>query len=190
MPSLLGPVLRMHGQGLLGGSNMRDKDVKNIVIGGITAALIFISLYLGTIINNNKIFFLALSTYFGSIPFVNSSIRSGILVYFASSLLAVMLLSNKIFAVAYIIFGIYPLIKLVSEKHRIITEVLLKYSWLNLSAAISYFIYTSIFKVQVFKSTRIWLFTIIMLEAGFAIYDIIFSKFIYLIREKIIKRLL
>jgi hypothetical protein len=187
MPSLLGSVLRMHGQGLLGGSNMRDKTVKNIVIGGITAALIFISLYLGTIINNNRIFFLALSTYFESIPFINSNIRSGILVYFASSLLAVMLLSNKIFAVSYIIFGIYPLIKLVSEKRRIITEILLKYSWLNLSVIISYFIYTSIFKVQ--ANTHVWLFALIMLEIGFAIYDIIFSKFIYLIREKIIKKI-
>lgn len=166
---------------------MRHKNVLNIVIGGITTALIFISLYTGTIIKNNRIFFLALSTYLESIPFLTGNIRFGILVYFTSSLLSIILLPNKIFAAAYVIFGIYPLIKILSEKHKLIIEFLLKYSWLNISVLISYFIYTLIFKLQLFKSVYIFLIALMVLEIGFLIYDIIFSKFIYLIKEKIIR---
>lgn len=167
---------------------MRHKNVQNIVIGGITTALIFISLYTGTIIRNNRIFFLALSTYFGSIPFLSGNIRYGIMVYIASSLLSLILLSNKIFAAAYVIFGIYPLIKLLSEKHKLVFEFLLKYSWINLSVLMSYFIYILIFKVKVFKNVYILLYALIALEAGFLIYDVIFSKFVYLMKEKIMSK--
>lgn len=162
----------------------------NLVFGGISVALIVIFLYIGSIIVTNKVSLMALSIIIGSISYIKGGIKSGITVYIASSILAFFLVPNKLYIGIYIIFGIYPFIKLIAEKYPTIIEYLIKYLAFNILAITTYFIYSSmIYLGPLFEKTYLVLGFVILLQVAFFIFDFAFTKFIMFTHDRILKRI-
>ncbi|SKA85261.1 hypothetical protein SAMN05443428_106139 [Caloramator quimbayensis] len=166
---------------------MYKDRTKNIVLSGFISALMIISLYAGCIIRNNRIFFMALSTYFESIPIIIGGVKVGFLCYIASSLLSLILLPDKIYAFIFLIFGVYPIIKYFCEKESIIKEYIFKYIWFNFFMVLTYFLYKKIIIINSEMIKNSILMLIIILEVLFFIYDYVFTKFITYVKYRILK---
>ncbi|EYE89090.1 hypothetical protein Q428_04375 [Fervidicella metallireducens AeB] len=169
---------------------MENGKTIKLVNSGVSIALIILSLYGGIIIKNNKIAFLALATYFSSIPYIQGGIKYGVISYFASIALIFILIPNKLYSAAFFAFGIYPLIKLLTEQKKYVFELLLKLFWFNLTIVLYYLTLKDFIIInQVFLNNKLLIFvSIISLQLFFLVYDYIFSKFILFITDKIIGR--
>jgi hypothetical protein len=166
----------------------RPYSARSITIGGISTALIIVSLFLGILTKNSKLFFLSLATCFGAIPCIFNGVKGGTVTYAASALLSFIILPNKMYAGVFALFGVYPMVKLICERQGRIKEIIFKYLWFNITAAASYFIYRNlIYTGEFFKQPM----GIIILIAGaqvlFLIYDYVFTVFITFTKDKILK---
>ncbi|KAJ50442.1 hypothetical protein BD780_004090 [Clostridium tetanomorphum] len=110
---------------------------------GILTALGVILTYLSILLPTNKLFTLGLTSCLIPITIVLTNVRTGILVYIATSLLNLLLIGLRGQVFLYILFfGSYGLIKLYIEKIRnLYLEIILKFSFFNICLVISYFIY-------------------------------------------------
>lgn len=161
---------------------------KKVVLGGISTALIIISLYGGTIIRTNKIAFMFLATFVSSLPYIGGSISTGILSYGASAVLGFLILPNKLYVAVYALFGVYSFVKLKSEKYNVFFEFLLKYLWFNITLIVYYLFFKNfIYLDSFFLSTRGVIILIIAAEGVFLVYDFIFTKFIMFVQDRVLK---
>lgn len=160
---------------------------KKIAISGIAIAFIIISLYLGTIIKNNRIFFIALATYFEVLPVLIGGIKIGFMAYIASSILAIFLIPNKVYAYIYIIIGIYPIVKLLCEKYNVYIEFTFKYLWFNIILILNYYIAKKYMLINDIMIKNREIILIIFIEILFFIYDYVFTVFINFANNKIFK---
>ena len=162
----------------------------NLVFGGISTALITLLLYIGSIIPTNKIFFMAFSIAVGSIPYIKSGIKSGIIVYLASSILSFFMVPNKLYIGIYIIFGIYPFIKLISERYSMAIEYTVKYISFNILVLIAYVVYSSFMYLgPLFENTYLIIGFIVGVQILFYIFDFAFTKCIMFFEDRILKRI-
>lgn len=167
---------------------MNNMFSRRVVLGGISTALILLSLYGGTVIRTNKIAFMVLATFVSSLPFIRGNISTGVLAYISAAVLGGVILPNKLFVVVYVLFGIYPLIKLRSEKFKIGFEFLLKYLWFNITLVVYYMFFKSfIYLNSFFLGTQGIIILIIAIEGLFFVYDYIFSKFIMFVQDRVFK---
>jgi len=165
-----------------------DKSSNNAATGGITAALVVLFLYVGTAVKNSKLFFMFISTIVMVIPYIKCSIKAGLLTYAASLALSVILLPNKVYALVFGFFGIYPFIKLISEKKNYKTSLILKYLWFNATVFAVYFLFKDFIHLKGFFSLMEGeIVLLIILEILFYFYDYIFDKFIGYIKHRLLK---
>lgn len=167
---------------------MDNRFSKGIVLGGISTALIILSLYGGTVIRTNKIAFMFLATFVSSLPYIGGNISTGVLSYVSAAVLGWFIIPNKIYVAVYALFGIYPLIKLKSEKFKLFFEFLIKYITFNIMLIVYYvffknFIYINSF----FLNTQGTIILIAAAEILFLVYDIIFTKFIMFVQDRILR---
>ncbi|MEF9951315.1 MAG: hypothetical protein RR840_01400 [Clostridium sp.] len=166
------------------------KKAPNVVFGGISGALIIMFLYIGSIIPTNKIFLMGIAIGVGAIAYIKSGIKGGVTVYFASSILGFLLVPNKLFVGMYIIFGIYPLIKLLAERYSRLVEYIIKYASLNALTLLSYFIYSKIVYLgPIFENTYLILGFIIGLQILIFLFDFAFTKFIMFMEDRVLKKI-
>lgn len=166
---------------------MNRFESKKIASGGLTTAITILSIYGGTLIRNNRISFMVLATYVSAIPYIMGANTVGVLSYAASSILALILVPNKAYAVVYIFAGIYPLVKLVCERHNIVMEFVFKYLWFNAVAAVIYLLFKNMIIISAKLSTPIGISTIIVgAQVLFLAYDFIFTKFIMIFKRRIL----
>lgn len=167
---------------------MGNGKAKKLVNSGLSIALIILSLYGGIVIKNNKIAFLALATYFSSIPYILGGIKYGVISYFASVTLIFILIPNKLYSAAFLAFGIYPFIKLLTEQKKYVFELLLKILWFDATLMLYYVILKDFITINPVFLNNKWmiLISVIILQVFFLIYDYIFSKFVMFITDKII----
>jgi hypothetical protein len=168
---------------------MQERGSKRIVYSGISAALVVLSLYGGTIIVNNKIFFFAFATFIQSIPYITGGIAAGITSFVASAILSLILVPNKLYAGAYAFFGIYPLIKLIAERRKIAIEFIIKYVWFNITVVVGYMIFKNFINLRgIFSGIRGLIIIFILLQIAFLIYDYVFTKFVMFLEDRKILR--
>jgi hypothetical protein len=164
---------------------------KKIAISGILLALCVATLFLQTIfpIANYSIYII--SSLFIGIVIVEIGVYNAIIFYFASCILAFLIVPNKIFLIPYIIFfGIYGLAKFNIEKIRkIYLEIILKLLLFNGISVLSFLL----IKDFLFQSIKIPDFPIIIViiafEIAFLAYDYFYTLFIDFYNKRI-KRLL
>lgn len=165
---------------------MKKLEPREIAFGGLSTALVIICLYLGTIIRNNRISFIALATFIASVPYITGSILLGALSYFVSVILSFLLIPSKEYALFYLFLGIYPLIKLISEGYGVIKEYIIKYIWFNSTFLALYFIFKSIIQIdERLKSIGFIVLIIAAAEIFFYIYDYVFTKFIMFFKRRV-----
>lgn len=167
---------------------MNNRFSRGVVVGGISTALIILCLYGGTVIRTNKIAFMFLATFVSSLPYIGGNISIGILSYVAAAVLGWVIVPNKIYVAVYALFGIYPFIKLKSEKFKLFFEFLLKYLWLNAMLIVYYLLFKNFIYIGgFFSSTLGTILLIAAVEVLFLVYDFIFTKFIMFVQDRVFR---
>lgn len=157
--------------------NMKRKNGKIIALGGVLLALSLVSLYIASFVPGFEITFYTVSSAFVPIMMIESKGRGGWLLYFACSVMALLILPNKVAAVPYIFFfGIYGIIKFYIEKVSLpAVQLLLKFVVFTGIMLIAYnFFYSFFFGVITLKDFAPWILLIIG-EVFFLFYDIILT---------------
>ncbi len=156
---------------------------KKIAYTGILLALNIILLLLSNIIPTNTVFFMGLASFLISIVIMEYGFKLGILFYIASSVLSFLVLPNKAQWLIYVFtFGIYGLIKYLVEKDRpFYIDILLKLVYANLIILSLYFMLKGIIYIP------INIFTILVFQFAFLIYDYVYTLFIDYYKQRIRK---
>lgn len=167
---------------------MNNGFSRRVVLGGISTALIILSLYGGMLIRTNKLTFMILATLVSSLPYIRGNISTGVLCYASAALLGWLVLPNKLYAFVYALFGIYPFIKLKSEKYKVVLEFIIKYIWYNASLIVYYIFFKNFIVVNsFFLSTQGMIILVIAAEGMFLVYDYIFTRFIMFVQDRVFR---
>lgn len=105
------------------------------------------------------------------------------LIYAVTGTLSLILAPNPMSALMYILFfGFYPILKLKLEKRRRLTSWILKEVVFNISLAILFILWETVFVVEAEISLLLNILFIVLAEITFPIYDIALSRisFVYL----------
>jgi hypothetical protein len=107
---------------------------RTTALNGILAALVVIILYGESIIPTAKLSMYALSSFFIAIVTIESGIRASWLFYVVTSLLALIIIPDKIGLVPYyVFFGIYGIVKHYAENtQKLILEYAIKLIYFNI----------------------------------------------------------
>lgn len=172
---------------MLNSKNTNNKS-KKVAYGGITIVLSCICLYLSCIIPTNKIILFSLSTVFISIMVIEFGIFSAFSTYISSSLLAFIIIPNKLIIIPYVLFfGYYGIVKHYIERlSNIVLEWLVKISLFNVMVILVYFIIDKLMGVSLDK-TYIFI-KITLLQLIFIIYDYVYSALINYYIKKVMKK--
>lgn len=158
---------------------------KRVTFSAICLALTVIFLYAAAVLSTGKIAALGLASLLCGICVSRFGVRYGIALYVGASILALLLLPNKVFALLYVLFaGYYPIVKLYIEKlRRLWTEWILKLLFFDVILIILYII-VKLFFMPVLTSAIALLVlqylgpAILILQIIFLVYDWILSYMI------------
>ncbi|MFT5873352.1 MAG: hypothetical protein ACI8WT_002296 [Clostridium sp.] len=159
----------------------------HIAKGGIFAALSLILLYLSSVFPTNKLFILGIASCIIPLSILMTGIKNTIVVYCAVSLLSLFIIPSKLISLSYIlIFGSYGFVKYYIEKLRSLPlEIILKFSYFNISSAILIFIY----KLILLKIPNINIYLILLvMEFSFIVYDYTLTAFISYANKNLLKK--
>lgn len=162
------------------------KNTKKIALNGILGALAVICLLLASILPTNRLSFYALSSFFISVCIIESGMKVGWLFYASTSLLAMIIVPEKLKIVPYVLFfGIYGIIKYYIEKiNKLVIEYILKFTFFNICAFIAVMTVSQLFGGEIIVKLPWWLIAIIF-EIVFFIYDFIYTLVINYYRDRI-----
>ncbi|HEX2946422.1 MAG TPA: hypothetical protein VHT96_10750 [Clostridia bacterium] len=166
--------------------NERSGKTKKIALNGILGAIAVICLLLAVIMPTSRISLYALSSFFVAVSIIESGARAGWLFYAATSLLAFIIVPDKLGIVPYaIFFGLYGIIKFYIEKlDKIVLEYILKYAFFNICLGIAVWTVKDLFGFTVSSKLPWWLL-IIALEIVFFVYDYVYMLFVAYYRDKL-----
>jgi len=158
---------------------------KRITFSAICLALTVIFLYAASALSTGRLAALGLASLLCGICVSRFGVRYGIALYVSASLLALLLLPNKMFALFYVLFaGYYPIIKLFIERlRRLWAEWILKILFFNLMLVLLYLV-VKLFFMPVLSSALALLIlqylgpAILILQVVFIIYDWMLSYMI------------
>lgn len=163
-------------------------NTKRLSVSGILISLTVIVLIVENILPVNKLSLFALSSFFVAIIITEFGINFGWVFYFSSSLLAIIVVPNKIGLVPYLLFfGIYGIVKFYIEKlNKMPIEYLLKLVIFNAYMIFSLLIIKKFFFDNIKINLPLWLL-IFVTEIAFIIYDYVYTLFIQYYKEKLKK---
>ncbi|WP_026883871.1 hypothetical protein [Clostridium akagii] len=162
----------------------------NLAKGGIFTALSILCIYLSSIIPTTKLYVLGIACCIIPIAILTTNVRNSLVVYAATSILAILLLGFRWNVFAYILFfGSYGFIKFYIEKiNKIPIEIILKLVFFNVSMFVFYLIYKLLFTDLL--NLRISLtFVVIGTEIVFLICDYAITLFIAYANRRFIKHI-
>lgn len=166
----------------------RPGIAKRIALNGILAALAAAALLLATVAPTNRLSLYALSSVFVSVAIVESGIRNGWVFYLSSSILAAIIVPNKMALVPYFIFfGIYGLIKYhIEQIGRVALEYVLKIAYFNICLGAIILLAKEFFLSGIKVDFPLWV-VVVLLETAFIAYDYAYSLFIRYYKDKLRK---
>lgn len=152
---------------------------KKIALGGTLSVLCLFSLYLAAVLPTNRLFFYGLSSVFCSIIMVEAGTKWSFIFYGATSMLAFLLVPNKLGIIPYLLFfGVYGIAKYYIEGIKnIVAELLLKGVFFTASMAGTAVIVQELFMGDVSSKIPLWGLGIIALII-FYIYDYAYTRFV------------
>lgn len=168
---------------------------KRIAYLGILLAINQIILMSSTIFVSNTLIIFALAAIIIGVVIIEFNLASGVTFYIASSLLALILVPDKLQIITYIaFFGIYSIVKylievLVNRKFlSVIVEFILKLAFFNMMLVIYYFAVSQFVTIISVESTSVW-WIIILAEVFFIAYDYFLGYFLHVYANRIKPRL-
>ncbi|NJD03711.1 MAG: hypothetical protein FIA99_14200 [Ruminiclostridium sp.] len=167
-----------------------SKKTFRIALGGILGAMAVICLFLAAVLPTGRISLYALSSFFISIVVIENGIKAGWLFYIATTLLAVILVPDKLEIIPYaIFFGAYGIIKCHIEKiGKLIIEYIVKFAYFNLCMAAAILFIRQVF-TESMKIQLPWWLIIAAFEVIFLIYDLVYTMLITYYKDKLRKKL-
>ena len=128
---------------------MGNLDTKKIATGGVLLALSIATLFGATFVPGIELTLYALSSVYVAIIILEFTVNTGWLFYFASVMLAFIIIPNKGALIPYtIFFGIYAMMKYYIESFKKISqpvEVLLKLLFFNLMFVLGFIFFGMLF---------------------------------------------
>lgn len=170
--------------------DIRNKKTSYLAKGGLFTAIGFILIYLSTIVPVNKAYLLAVASCIIPLSVITTNVRNAIVVYMATSLLALVICGAKITIILYIaFFGLYGLVKYYIEMLRkLYLELLLKLLFLNIDLIILFFIY-NLFFPNLLKVTMPLYIIAAAGQVAFLVFDYILTIFINYSNNHFVKKL-
>lgn len=158
---------------------MKGTNTSNLAKGSIFIALTIIILYLGNLITFNTLFLLGISAALIPLCIIMCDVKTAVLVYAASTLLAYFIIPDKsIFLYYALIFGPYGIIKLLIEKrNNSVIEIILKLVYFNLAG----FILFTIFKYMIFAELPLNYppaLLLVIVNIVFFVFDYVLTVFV------------
>lgn len=145
-------------------------NAKDITLAGLMTAVSIIVLYLTTIIPINTFAILTCASLIIPICILRSNLKTGFLVYIATSILGFFLVPLNYFLMYSMFFGIYGIIKYFIERIRKThIEIILKFGFFNIVFILALTVLKT-FIGDLNIKLPMWLF-IIAAEAAFFIFD-------------------
>lgn len=170
--------------------DIKNKKTSFIAKGGLFTALGFIFVYLSTIVPVNKAYLLAIASCVIPLSLITTNVKNAIVVYMATSILALVICGPKITVVLYIIFfGLYGLVKYYIEiLRKLYLELILKLLFLNIDLTILFFIY-KLFFPSLLKVAMPLYIAIAAAQVAFLVFDYILTVFINYSNKNFLRKL-
>lgn len=152
---------------------------RKVAIGGLLTALSLICIYLAVYLPTSRLFFYGVSSVFSSIMLIESGRKYAWVFYCATSLLALVLIPNKLGVLPYVaFFGIYGILKYYIESLKnIVMEIIIKGMVFVIMLALAAFTVRELFMYEISSKLPLLAIGIVALIV-FYIYDYAYSKFI------------
>ncbi|MDW8800700.1 hypothetical protein P8V03_05980 [Clostridium sp. A1-XYC3] len=159
--------------------NSRRKKTGYIAKGGLFTAIGVILIYLSTIVPVNKAYLLVVASCIIPLSVITTNIKNAVVIYFATSLLSLVVCGIRNTVVAYIVFfGLYGIIKFYVEKLRKIhIEIMLKLAFFNITLGLLFLAYKLFFPNLLNVYIPMYVL-IIGAQIVFIIFDYILTVFI------------
>lgn len=160
------------------------KRIKAVTFSGLAIALIVVFLFIASIIDILDYTVSALCGLIVTFILVEFSAGYAISVYAGASILAILMVPNKINVILFIAFcGWYPFIKRYLEKAREPFGTLLKFAVFNASVIAIYFFMRKILLIE-YTLTVVDIVLYLVCNVAFFIYDVLITKLIWLYVHK------
>ncbi|MEG1254213.1 hypothetical protein [Clostridium sp.] len=161
---------------------MKNTKASNLTKGGMLIALTLIILYAANFLTFNTLFLLGLTSALIPLAIIISDVKTSVLVYVASSILAYFIIPDKTLWILYtIIFGPYGIVKLFIEQRRnTFLELVLKILYFNAVTLLSFVLYKEFFM----PSLSLEIPLILMGNVAFFVFDYVLTVFVNNIRGR------
>lgn len=171
-------------------NRLHNTSGKKVAFGGLVTALSTLCLYLASVLPTNRLFFYAISSMFVFTMVIEFGIPSAIITYLSITILALILLPNKIMIIPYLLFfGYYGILKYYIEKrNNLLLEWLLKIISFNIAMVIIYFIVEKLILKTITMRYYLWV-TILLGEVAFVVYDLGYTVVISYYKHRLRNRL-
>lgn len=150
---------------------------RTVALGGIFGSLSLLTLFGAAYVQTNTLFFYGASSLFVSFLVVEAGIGAGWVFYGSTTLLAFLLLPDKLVVLPYaVFFGLYGLIKYYTESlKKTVPEYTLKGAFFAAAVAAAYFLYTRLFAMEIIFMIPLY-YLILPAVLVFYIYDYLYTR--------------
>ena len=166
------------------------KNTRKLTLSALFSALGVVTLYVASVWPTGQIGLTAVASLFVAAAVIESGIVSGISVFAVTSLIAFLIVPNRVPPILYVLFlGFYPILKSLLEKRgHIILQTIGKLVVFNASFAVAWFLLREIlFDSEIFDFDAVFLF--IGGSVVFLLFDYGFTKLIWFYINRISKRI-
>ncbi len=159
-------------------NNTKINTGRKAAFGGIATSLSLICLYISGagLLPFNRLSLFALSTMFVFVMVIEFGVSSAFITFGATSLLALIIVPNKIILIPYVLFfGYYGILKYSIERmDKVLLEWVLKIVSFNIAAYIAYLIIVRVVMQQFALPYQMGMI-LLALQIIFIIYDLAYS---------------
>lgn len=161
------------------------RRTRSLALAGILTGFTVLCLYLESIVPTGRAGFYVLTSFILSALFLETGMKWMLGAYAASAALAFLVVPDKVGLLPFILlFGIYPALKnLVERIGRLWLEWLLKLAGFNVLLAAGYALFAPLLPAALSGAATLW--AVLALEAGFIVYDLLFTQFIHFYFDRI-----
>lgn len=161
--------------------NTMNVKTRNLTLGALFSALAVVLLYIASVWPTGQLGLTAVASLFVAAAIIESGLSFGIYVYVVSSIIAFLLVPNRMTAFLFILFfGYYPILKsLIERKGHLVIQILLKLAVFNLSLTLIWILFHELF-LGLIPFDLYPVFIYLIGNVVFLLYDYGFSKLVWL----------
>ena len=163
---------------------------RNLTLSALFSALAVVVLYVASVFPTGQLGLAAVASLFVAAAIIESGLSFGIYVYVVSSVIAFLLVPNRMISFLFILFfGYYPILKSLIERHgRLVVQILIKLVVFNVALTVLWFLFRELFIAALPFELHL-VFVCLIGSIVFLIYDYGFTKLIWFYINRISKNI-